>query len=129
MKRVPDPAPYRRSSHWTVKGSLLGGPTAWAVGTIPCRQASRQTLRTETGGLQDVRPDSGTICGDLVHLANPASWPGLGKLTPFFNDHREDTPCLRLSIPYAPVTAMPMMKTMDTKYVLAGFVEEAIVGA
>src|ERR1035437_600013 len=27
MKRVPDPARYRRSSHWTVKGSPLGGPT------------------------------------------------------------------------------------------------------
>jgi integrase len=46
LKRVPDAAPYRRSPHWTVKGSLLGGPTAWAVGTIPCRQASRQMLRT-----------------------------------------------------------------------------------
>ena len=40
-----------RSSHWTVKGSLLGGPTACAVGTIPCPQASRQRLRTETGGI------------------------------------------------------------------------------
>ena len=68
MKRVPDPTPYRRSSHWTVKGSLLGGPTAWAVGTIPYRQASRQTLRTETRVLQDVRPDSGTILWSYIPL-------------------------------------------------------------
>ena len=74
MKRVPDPAPYRRSSHWTVKGSPLGGPTAWAVGTIPCRQASRQTLRTETGGLQDVRPDSGTICRLIGEVAVRKAW-------------------------------------------------------
>ena len=44
------------------------------------------------------------------------------------SSYRETIPCLRLSITYAPVAATPTMKTMDTKYVLAGFVEENIDG-